>query len=87
MLGAVAPTQVIVEDAAKALIGHSWMTPTLAAIDAAAQARLQADHRQARHHRYRIKVAGVLARRAAAIAFDRARARRYHHALTEASRT
>ena len=51
VLGAVAPTQLIVEDAAKALIGHKLDAATLAALDAAAQTRLQADHRQARHHR------------------------------------
>src|ERR1700734_1280019 len=36
VLGAVAPTTVIVEDAAKALIGHKLDEPTLAALDAAA---------------------------------------------------
>ena len=37
VLGAVAPTQLIVEDAAKALVGHRLDEPTLAALDAAAQ--------------------------------------------------
>ena len=51
VLGAVAPTQIICEAAAKALIGHRLDEPTLAALDAAAGGRLQSDQRQARHHR------------------------------------
>ncbi len=73
VLGAVAPTQVIVEDAAKALIGRTLDEPTLAAIDAAAQAFCNPITDKRGTIAYRIKVAGVLTRRAAAIAFARAR--------------
>lgn len=73
VLGAVAPTQVIVADAAKALIGHSLDEPTLAALDAAARAACKPINDKRGTIEYRTKVAGVLARRAAAIAFARAR--------------
>ena len=48
-LGAVAPTVILVPDAADALIGHTLDDDTLAKLDAAAQAACQADQRQARH--------------------------------------
>jgi CO/xanthine dehydrogenase FAD-binding subunit len=73
VLGAVAPTQVIVEDAAKALIGHKLDEATLAAIDAAARAACKPITDKRGTIDYRIKVSGVLTRRAAAIAFARAR--------------
>jgi carbon-monoxide dehydrogenase medium subunit len=73
VLGAVAPTQVIVEDAAKALIGHTLDEATLAAIDAAARAACKPISDKRGTIDYRIKVAGVLTRRAAAIAFARAK--------------
>jgi carbon-monoxide dehydrogenase medium subunit len=73
VLGAIAPTQVIVDDAAKALIGHTLDAPTLAAIDAAAQAACKPITDKRGTIAYRIKVAGVLTRRAAASAFARAR--------------
>jgi carbon-monoxide dehydrogenase medium subunit len=75
VLGAVAPTQVIVEDAAKALIGHRLDEPTLAALDAAAQRACKPITDKRGTIEYRTKVAGVLARRAAKIAFERAGAR------------
>ena len=75
VLGAVAPTTVIVEDAAKALIGHKLDEPTLAALDAAAQAACKPITDKRGTIEYRTKVAGVLARRTAAIAFERAVAR------------
>ena len=50
-LGAVAPTVVLVPDAAKALVGNTLDDATLQKLDAAAPGRLQADRRQARHHR------------------------------------
>jgi len=75
VLGAVAPTQVIVEDAAKALIGHKLDDATLAKLDAAARAACKPINDKRGTIEYRIKVAGVLARRAAAIAFERAGAR------------
>jgi carbon-monoxide dehydrogenase medium subunit len=73
VLGAIAPTQVVVEAAAKALIGHTLDAATLAAIDAAAQAACKPITDKRGTIAYRIKVAGVLTRRAAAIAFARAR--------------
>lgn len=74
-LGAVAPTQVVVEDAAKALIGHKLDDATLQALDAAAQKACKPIDDKRGTIEYRTKVAGVLARRAAAIAFDRASSR------------
>ncbi|HLY43998.1 MAG TPA: xanthine dehydrogenase family protein subunit M [Stellaceae bacterium] len=75
VLGAVAPTQLVVADAAKALIGHKLDAATLAALDAAAQAACKPISDKRGTIEYRTKVAGVLARRAAAIAFERAAAR------------
>jgi CO/xanthine dehydrogenase FAD-binding subunit len=75
VLGAVAPTQVICEASAKALVGHSLDEPTLAALDAAAGRACNPITDKRGTIEYRIKVAGVLARRAAKIAFERAGAR------------
>jgi carbon-monoxide dehydrogenase medium subunit len=75
VLGAVAPTTVLVEDAAKALIGHKLDDATLAALDKAAQAACKPITDKRGTIEYRTKVAGVLARRTAAIAFERAAAR------------
>lgn len=75
VLGAVAPTQLVVADAAKALIGHKLDADTLAKLDAAAQAACKPITDKRGTIEYRTKVAGVLARRAAAIAFERAAAR------------
>ena len=72
VLGAVAPTAVIVEDAAKALIGHKLDDATLGRLDAAARAACKPITDKRGTIEYRIKVAGVLARRTAAIAFERA---------------
>jgi carbon-monoxide dehydrogenase medium subunit len=74
-LGAVAPTQVVVDDAAKALIGHKLDDATLKALDAAAQAACKPISDKRGTIEYRTKIAGVLARRTAAIAFDRAASR------------
>jgi len=71
-LGAVAPTVLLVSDASNALIGHSLDTDTLAKLDAAAQAACRPINDKRGTIEYRTKVAGVLARRVAAIAFDRA---------------
>ncbi len=71
-LGAVAPTALLVEDAAKALIGHKLDDATLAALDAAARAACKPITDKRGTIEYRIKVAGVMARRTAAIAFARA---------------
>jgi CO/xanthine dehydrogenase FAD-binding subunit len=75
VLGAVAPTQLILEDAAKALIGHRLDDATMAALDAAAQHACIPITDKRGTIEYRTKVAGVLARRAAKIAFERAGAR------------
>ena len=71
-LGAVAPTVLLVEEAAEALIGHTLDDATLAELDAAAQAACKPINDKRGTIDYRTKVAGVLARRVAAIAFDRA---------------
>jgi carbon-monoxide dehydrogenase medium subunit len=75
VLGAVAPTQLIVDEAAQALIGHKLDDATLQRLDAAARAACRPITDKRGTIEYRIKVAGVLARRAAAIAFERAAAR------------
>lgn len=75
VLGAVAPTQIVCEASAKALVGHKLDAPTLAALDAAAGGACNPITDKRGTIEYRIKVAGVLARRAAAIAFERAGAR------------
>ena len=71
-LGAVAPTVLLVKAAADALIGHTLDEATLAKLDAAAQAACKPIDDKRGTIVYRTKVAGVLARRVAAIAFDRA---------------
>jgi len=71
-LGAVAPTVLLVKDAADALIGHTLDADTLAKLDAAARAACKPINDKRGTIEYRTKVAGVLARRVAAIAFDRA---------------
>ena len=71
-LGAVAPTVLLVDAAAKTLIGHTLDDATLKALDAAAQAACKPINDKRGTIEYRTKVAGVLARRVAAIAFDRA---------------
>lgn len=71
-LGAVAPTQLLVLDGATAIIGSKLDQAALDRLDAAARAVCNpiADKRGTID--FRIKVAGVLARRAAAIAVARA---------------
>jgi CO/xanthine dehydrogenase FAD-binding subunit len=71
-LGAVAPTVLLVKEMADALIGHTLDDATLAAIDSAAQAACKPINDKRGTIEYRTKVAGVLARRVAKIAFDRA---------------
>ncbi len=75
VLGAVAPTQLIVEDAARALIGHRLDEAANAALDAAAQRACRPITDKRGTIEYRTKVAGVLARRTAKLAFERAGAR------------
>ena len=76
VLGAVAPTAVIVADAAKALVGRKLDDAALAALDAAARAACKPIDDKRGTIEYRIKVAGVMARRAATIAYQRAGERR-----------
>ena len=71
-LGAVAPTALLVTAAAKALIGSTLDDDAMAKLDAAAQAACKPIDDMRGTIEYRIKVAGVLARRAAAIAAERA---------------
>jgi len=72
-LGAVAPTQVMVDTAG--IIGTKLDDAALAKLDAAAQAVCNPIDDKRGTIDFRIKVAGVLARRAAAIAMARAGAR------------
>ena len=74
-LGAVAPTPLLVADAAAALIGTRVDDVALAALAAAASAACKPIDDKRGTVAYRIKVAGVLARRAAQIALERAQAR------------
>jgi carbon-monoxide dehydrogenase medium subunit len=72
-VGAVAPTVLLVADAAKAIIGSSLDDAAMAKLDAAAQAACKPITDKRGTIEYRTKVAGVLARRAAAIAYERAK--------------
>lgn len=72
-LGAVAPTVLLVEDAAKALIGSKLDAAAMAALDKAAQAACNPIDDKRGTVAYRTKVSGVLARRTAAIAAERAK--------------
>jgi carbon-monoxide dehydrogenase medium subunit len=63
---------VLVPAAAEALIGHQLDDATLQKLDVAAQAACKPINDKRGTIEYRTKVAGVLARRVAAIAFDRA---------------
>ena len=71
-LGAVAPTVLLVQPMADALVGHKLDDATLAKLDAAAQAACKPINDKRGTIEYRTKVAGVLARRVAKIAYDRA---------------
>jgi CO/xanthine dehydrogenase FAD-binding subunit len=76
VLGAVAPTALIVADAAAALTGRKLDETALAALDKAARAACKPIDDKRGTIEYRTKVAGVLARRAATIAYKRAGERR-----------
>jgi len=76
VLGAVAPTAILVPEAAAALIGRKCDEPVLAALDQAARRACKPIDDKRGTIEYRTKVAGVMARRAAAIAYERARERR-----------
>jgi carbon-monoxide dehydrogenase medium subunit len=73
-LGAVAPTVLLVDAAAKALIGTKLEDGALAAFAAAASAACRPIDDKRGTVEFRVHVAGVLARRAALIAAERARA-------------
>ena len=75
-LGAVAPTQLLVEDAARALIGTSVDDSALEKLAAAASTACKPIDDKRGTVEYRVKVAGVLAKRAAKIAHERAAARK-----------
>ena len=76
VLGAVAPTAVIVPDAAAALIRRKLDETALTGLDQAAQRACKPIDDKRGTIEYRTKVAGVLARRAATIAYERAGERR-----------
>ncbi|MEO1612811.1 MAG: xanthine dehydrogenase family protein subunit M [Pseudomonadota bacterium] len=71
-LGAVAPTALLVEDAAAAIIGTSLDDTALEKLAAAAAAACNPISDKRGTIEFRTKVAGVLACRAAKIAFERA---------------
>ncbi len=72
-LGAVAERALLVDEAAAALIGTSIDDDALANLAAAASAACRPIDDKRGTKEYRIKVAGVLARRAALIALERAK--------------
>ena len=72
-LGAVAPTALLVEAAARALIGTRVDEAALDKLAAAARAACRPIDDKRGTAEFRIKVAGVLARRVAQQALDRAR--------------
>ncbi len=74
-LGAVAPTCLLVPAAGQAIVGTKLDEKALEALDAAARAACNPISDKRGTAEYRTKIAGVLARRAAAIAFERATAR------------
>jgi carbon-monoxide dehydrogenase medium subunit len=74
-LGAVAPTPLLVADAGKALVGSRVDDKALGALAAAVSAACKPIDDKRGTIEYRIKVSGVLARRAATIALERARGR------------
>jgi carbon-monoxide dehydrogenase medium subunit len=75
VLGAVAPTALLVADAAAALIGSALDTMALERLDQAARRACKPIDDKRGTIEYRIKVAGVMTRRAATIAFQRAKER------------
>jgi len=71
-LGAVAPTVLLVKDAAKAIIGTTLDAVALEKLAAACSAACRPVDDKRGTIAFRKKVAGVLARRAALIAYERA---------------
>lgn len=76
VLGAVAPTALLVADAAAALIGRALDATALDGLDQAARRACKPIDDKRGTIAYRTKVAGVMARRAATIAYQRAGERR-----------
>jgi aerobic carbon-monoxide dehydrogenase medium subunit len=74
-LGAVAPRVLLVPEAAQAIIGTRLDRPAQDRLEAAARAACAPIDDKRGTIEFRIQVAGVLARRAALIALDRARGR------------
>ncbi len=72
-LGAVAERPLLVQEASDALIGSTCDDDALAKLDAAASAACRPIDDKRGTKEFRIQVAGVLARRAAVLAFERAR--------------
>src|SRR5262245_3519953 len=75
VLGAVAPTALLVADAAAALIGSTLDATALDRLDQAARRACKPIDDKRGTIEYRIKVAGVMTRRAATIAYERAKER------------
>ena len=71
-IGAVAPTALLVAEAGAALVGGKLDDASLARLDAAVRAACRPISDKRGTADYRTKIAGVLARRAALIAFGRA---------------
>ena len=74
-LGAVGPTVIVAQEAAAALIGSRIDAAALARLDEAARAACRPIGDKRGTAEYRTKIAGVLARRAAAVAYARAKER------------
>lgn len=72
-LGAVAPRPLLVDDAAKALVGTKLDEAALTKLEAAARAACKPIDDKRGTVEFRIDIAGVLARRTALIALERAR--------------
>jgi carbon-monoxide dehydrogenase medium subunit len=74
-LGAVAERAVLVPEAGRALVGTTLEDRALASLAAAASAACRPIDDKRGTKAYRIKIAGVLARRASLVALERARAK------------
>jgi carbon-monoxide dehydrogenase medium subunit len=71
-VGAVAPTSLLVQGAANALVGTTADEEALSKLEAAVRAVCRPISDKRGTAEYRIRIAGVLARRAATIAYERA---------------
>jgi carbon-monoxide dehydrogenase medium subunit len=71
-LGAVAPTVILAEAAAAAILGSTLDDAALDRLDAAAQAACRPISDKRGTVEFRTRIAGVLARRVAKIAYERA---------------